>query len=201
MRYALSQNSHSYSVARVNAGNVTRDAAINASAGPTDGGYSGAASAASGTILNAAPEGVLKDVLADGADVGVLDIDLRKLLENLGVKDLVNSLFGDDGALKLGITYDAATTTASATCDGVSASSKIAELKINGKPITIAFGPNAKIDLTNVAGINVGEVIVNFQQKGDGSIDAAALYVELLNSVEVEIAQVHADVSCSHGDH
>jgi len=190
-----------HTVARVNAGNLTRDAAINASAGPSDGGYSAAASAASGTILNAAPEGVLKDVLADGADVGVLDIDLRKLLENLGVSDLVNSLFGDDGAFKLGITYDVATTTASATCDGVSSTSKIAELKINGKPITIAVGPNAKIDLTNVAGLNVGEVIVNFQQKGDGSIDAAALYVELLNTVEVEISQAHADVSCSHSDH
>ncbi|HWL84892.1 MAG TPA: choice-of-anchor P family protein [Polyangiaceae bacterium] len=197
---------HANTVARINAGNLTRDAAVNASTKGTDSGVTSAASAASGTLFNAAPEGVLKDVLSDGADVGVLDIDLRKLLENLGVKDLLDGLFGDDGAMKLGITYEAANTTATASCDAsgnasTTASSKILELKINGKPITVAVGPNAKIDLTNVAGLNVGEVIINFQKSEGGSIDAAALYVELLNTVEVEVSQVHADVSCAHGDH
>jgi len=192
-------------VARVNAGNLTRDAVANASTAGTDFGATASASAASGTLFNAAAEGVLADVLSDGADVGVIDLDLRKLLENLGVSDLLNGLFGDDGALKLGITYDAASTTASASCgkDGkpsTTATSKIAELKINGKPITIAFGPNAKIDLTNVAGLHVGQVIVNYQSSEGGSIDSAALYVDLLNTVEVEIAQVHADVTCSGHD-
>jgi len=187
--------------ARVNAGNLTQDAAVNASTQGTDSGATASASAGSGTLFNAPAEGVLADVLSDGADVGVIDIDLRKLLENLGVKDLLNSLFGDDGALKLGISYDGATTTASASCakDGsasTTASSKIAELKINGKPITLALGPNAKIDLTNVAGLHVGQIIVNYQASADGAIDSAALYVDLLNSVEVEIAQVHAGATC-----
>jgi len=192
-------------VARVNAGNLTRDAAANASTQATESGATASASAASGTLFNAPAEGVLADVLSDGADVGVIDIDLRKLLENLGVKDLLNGLFGDDGALKLGITYEAANTTASASCDkdgkaSTTATSKIAELKINGKPITIAAGPNAKIDLTNVAGLHVGQVIVNYQASEDGAMDAAALYVDVLNTVEVEIAQVHTSASCAAGD-
>ena len=192
--------------ARVNAGNLTRDAASNASTQGTSSGAKSAASVAAGTVFNAAPEGVLADVLSDDAEVGVLDIDLRKLLENLGVKDLLNGLFGDDGALKLGISYSAADASASASCDKsgnatTEASSHIAEIKINGKPITVAVGPNATIDLSDVAGLNVGKVIVNYQSSDGGSIDAAALYVELLNTVEVEIAQVHADATCGKGDH
>ncbi|WP_394834171.1 hypothetical protein LVJ94_47465 [Pendulispora rubella] len=193
-------------VARVNAGNLTRDAAANASTQGTSSGAKSAASVAAGTVLNAPAEGVLADVLSDDAEVGVIDLDLRKLLENLGVSDLLDGLFGDDGALKLGISYSAADASASASCDksgkaSTEASSNIAEVKINGKPITVAFGPNATIDLTDVAGLNVGKVIINYQSSDGGSINAAALYVELLNSIEVEIAQVHADVTCGRGDH
>ncbi|WP_394824358.1 choice-of-anchor P family protein [Pendulispora albinea] len=193
-------------VARVNAGNLTRDAAANASTQGTDSGATSRASVAAGTLLNAEAEGLLADVLSDNADVGVLDLDLRKLLENLGLKDLLDGLFGDDGALTLGISYTAADTSASAWCDSkgnaqTKASSTIAEVKINGKPITIGVGPNAEINLKDVLGLDLGRIVVNFQAADGGTIDAAALYVELLNSIEAEVAQVHADVTCAHGDH
>lgn len=93
------------------------------------------------------------------------------------------------------ITADLLQARAMAMCTGsgttASGSSEIANLVVNGQPITVTGAPNQTIALP------VGEVIIN-EQTGNGTSDITvnALHVIVTGVADVVISQAHADITC-----
>jgi len=194
--------SQTASLATVNAGNLVKAAAFNGSAKASGSASDSRASVANAALFQGPADGILGDVLGDDGHGGTASIDLRQILSDLGVSDLVENLFGKGGALELGIRADVAEEDAKAWCDAQgtahsSGSVKLVNLLINGKPIKISTDPNQVIDL------GVAKIVINAQAKSEdgGSIDAAALTVNVADVVDVKVARASAGVSCGSGDH
>jgi hypothetical protein len=74
---------------------------------------------------------------------------------------------------------------------GVSGSSEIAELEINGQTIVVSGEPNQTITLPN------GRVVINEQRSaGPGDITVNALHIVVDGVADVVIASAHADIGC-----
>lgn len=76
----------------------------------------------------------------------------------------------------------------SATASG---SSEVAGLTINGQPIVVSGSPNQTVILPG----GLGEVIINEQTTGPGSITVNALHVIVTGVADVVVASSHADIS------
>jgi hypothetical protein len=186
------------SLVTIDAGNLLKAGVADAS---TEGGkgktVSRAAVANAALFRNGPVGGLLGDVLGEDGRGGTIAIDLRPILSDLGVTDLVENLFGKGGLLEHGIIADVVEEDAKAWCDHkgkphTAASVKIVNLYVNGKPIQITAGPNQIIDL------GIVRIAINDQSvSADGSsIDAAALHVTVLDLVDVKVARASAGVSC-----
>ncbi|MBI4557580.1 MAG: hypothetical protein HY706_08355 [Candidatus Hydrogenedentes bacterium] len=73
----------------------------------------------------------------------------------------------------------------------ISGDSEIAELVVDGTPITVGAEPNQTIPLPN------GEIVINEQtSNGPGDITVTALHVVLPGIADVAISSAHADIAC-----
>lgn len=72
----------------------------------------------------------------------------------------------------------------------VSGSSEIANLVVNGMPITVTGAPNQTVSLP------VGQVIINEQSGSSSSLTVNALHVIVPGVADVIIASAHADITC-----
>ena len=197
-----SGGSQTASLLTANAGNLVKAAAFNGSVDGSGSKTDSRASVANAALFDGPDGGILGDVLGEDGHGGTAAIDLRKILSDLGVKDLVENLFGKGGALELGIRADVVEQDAVAWCDShgkahSSSSTKLVNLLINGKPIKISTDPNQTIDL------GIAKIVINAQAKSDdgSSVDSAALTVNVADLVDVKVARASAGVSCSAGDH
>ncbi|WP_394830424.1 hypothetical protein LVJ94_28355 [Pendulispora rubella] len=186
------------SLLTVNAGNLVKAGVANAS---TEGGkgraHSHSAVANAALFRDAPVGGLLGDVLGEDGRGGTIAIDLRPILNDLGVTDLVSNLFGKGGLLEHGIIVDVVEEDAWAYCDKkgkphVGAGVKVVNLRLNGKPIQITTDPNQIIDL------GIVRIAINDQSVSDNgsSIDAAAIRVTVADIVDVKVARASAGVSC-----
>lgn len=88
---------------------------------------------------------------------------------------------------------------ARASCPGptVSGGSHIAELVINGQPITVTGQPNQTVPLI------VGEAVINEQSSSvsgnTGTITVNALHVKISGVADVVISSAEADIACGGG--
>ncbi|WP_394840842.1 hypothetical protein LZC95_27675 [Pendulispora brunnea] len=192
----------------VNADNLAQYANLNASVKGSDSGTHAASASVNGTVFEAAPEGsLLSDLFAPGG--GGIIIDLAKLLQGLGLSDLIDDLVGKNAPdyLKLMITYDVIQQDADASCSAggpvVSAKTTITNMKLNGKPIVdYTAVPNTVVyDLKDVLGLNLGYMTINAQSSDGSSIDSAAVVLNVLDLVEVKLSRASAGVECAAGDH
>jgi hypothetical protein len=71
-------------------------------------------------------------------------------------------------------------------------SSEIANLVINGTPVTVSGSPNQTIVLPAGA----GRVVINEQSGSPGSIRVTALHVVVTGVADVIVASAHADIAC-----
>ncbi len=94
----------------------------------------------------------------------------------------------------------AAQATATCTPSGpsVSGNSEIAELVIDGQPITLSGAPNQTIPLPAPAG---GEIIINEQDSSvsgnSGSMTVNALHITVPGVADVVVSSAHADITCA----
>ncbi|WP_394827805.1 choice-of-anchor P family protein [Pendulispora albinea] len=190
------------SLVTVNLGTLLKAGVANASTKSTKWGTLSRASVANAALFGGYAGGLLGDVLGDSGHGGDLAVDLRQILSDLGLDNLVKDLFGKGGALELGIRADVVEEDARAWCDskgrGHSAAGvKILNLSVNGRPILVTQEPNQTIDL------GIAKIIINAQDKSNrgAAIDAAAIEVTVLDVVDVKVARAAAGVTCgcSHG--
>jgi len=186
------------SLVTIDAGNLLKAGVADAS---TEGGkgktVSRAAVANAALFHNGPVGGLLGDVLGEDGRGGTIAVDLRPILADLGVTDLLENLFGKGGLLEHGIHADVVEEDAKAWCDHsgkphAAAGVKILNLYVNGKPIKISTEPNQIIDL------GIVRIAINDQSVSadGGSIDAAALRVTVADLVDVKVARASAGVSC-----
>ncbi|WP_394834295.1 hypothetical protein LVJ94_48130 [Pendulispora rubella] len=185
------------SLVTLNAGNLVKAGVANASTEGSKGKTTSRAAVANAALFRDAPVGgLLGDVLGEDGNGGTVSVDLRQILSDLGVTDLVSDLFGKGGLLEHGILIDAVEEDARAWCDDgkprSSADVKILNLRINGKPIRVSTDPNQIIDL------GIVRIAINDQEKSadGGSIDAAALRVTVADIVDVKVARASAGIKC-----
>ncbi|WP_394830177.1 hypothetical protein LVJ94_27085 [Pendulispora rubella] len=198
----------SWTLTGVNADNLAQYANLNASAKGTDSGSHAASASVNGTVFEAAPEGsLLADLFQPGG--GGIVIDLSKLLQSLGLSDLIDDLVGKNAPdlLKLMIRYDVIQQDADASCTKggpvTSAKTTVTGLTFNGKPIVdMTAVPNSTVyDLKDFLGLNLGYITINAQSAEGGSIDSAAVVINLLDIVEIKLSRASAGVECAGGDH
>ncbi|WP_394846810.1 hypothetical protein LZC95_05015 [Pendulispora brunnea] len=185
------------SLLTLNAGNLVKAGVANASTEGGKGKTVSRAAVANAALFRDAPVGgLLGDVLGEDGHGGTIAIDLRQILSDLGVTDLVSDLFGKGGLLEHGILVDVVEEDAKAWCDDGKARSaagvNILNLRINGKPIQVSTDPNQIIDL------GIVRIAINDQEKSadGGSIDAAALRVTVADIVDVKVARASAGIKC-----
>ena len=95
------------------------------------------------------------------------------------------------------VSADSLMARAMAVCGpSVSGSSDLANLVVDGTPITVSGKPNQTISLNPI-----GSVIIDEQQSSvganSGSIDVNALHVIVSGIADVVIAHAHADITCN----
>ncbi|HWL87367.1 MAG TPA: choice-of-anchor P family protein [Polyangiaceae bacterium] len=188
------------SLATINAGNLVKAGVFNGSTHGVGDSTDSRASVANAVLFHGGPVGgLLGDVLGEDGHGGTAAIDLRQILSDLGVSDLVENLFGKGGPLEFGIHADVVEEDARAWCDHKgnahsAAGVKILNLFVNGKPIRVTTAPNQGIDL------GIIKIAINAQSKSDdgGTIDAAALEVNVADIVDVKVARASAGVTCSY---
>lgn len=87
----------------------------------------------------------------------------------------------------------------------VRADSELATLTVNGKTIAVTREVNHRIALLDLAGVTVGEIVINEQvggaSAGDGDITVKALHISIPGVVpgtdtDLIIAEAHADIHC-----
>jgi hypothetical protein len=81
---------------------------------------------------------------------------------------------------------------ADASCDGVSGSATVTDLRIGGQAIAVTGAPNQKVVIGN-ATIILNEQIVDLRQR---SITVNAVHVMLATGTEVILSSARAGVSC-----
>lgn len=113
-------------------------------------------------------------------------------VDNLNIGALLNN----------SITADVVSSTTQSACPGglASGSSTIANLQINGLPITIDGTPNQTITLL-LLGVPVGTLVINEQITSPGSITVNALHISVidpgtLTATNIVVASAHSDITC-----
>jgi len=193
------------SLATPNVGPLVQAAAFNGSAKGADGKASAGATVVSASVLHTAPEGgILGNVLGEDGRGGTVSINLRDVLQGIGVTDdLLSKVF--QGPLAGGIQADVLEEKADSWCEKgeahSSAEGNIVHLTIGGKPIRISPGPNLKVlSVKGLVELTVNEQ-VETSDEGSSSMDASALHVKLLDGrIDVRIAHASSGVTCGGSD-
>ncbi len=103
------------------------------------------------------------------------------------------------GTVTLGATAIASTANCNCPTTSCSGSSSITGLTLNGVSITVLGTPNQVVDVF-VAGVKVGELIINEQVASVGAITVNALRLKVdlvgLGKVDLAVSNSHADIFC-----
>ena len=192
------------SLATLEASPIVQAAVFNGAVKASGSKSSADAAIANASVLHAAPDGLLKDVLGEDGRGGTIAINLKDILTSLGITDaLFANIF--TGPLAGGIQADVLEENADSWCDAQggahsSAAGTIVRLVIGGKPIDIGTGANLKVlSLPGLVEITVNEQITT-ASSGASSIDATALHVNLLDGrIDVKVSRAQAGVTCGGG--
>ena len=103
------------------------------------------------------------------------------------------------GTVTLGATAIASTANCNCPTTSCSGSSSVTGLTLNGVSITVLGTPNQVVDVF-VAGVKVGELIINEQVASVGAITVNALRLKVdlvgLGKVDLAVSNSHADIFC-----
>src|SRR2546426_213579 len=93
------------------------------------------------------------------------------------------------------ITADFVRSEAVATCNGVSGSSELVNLRVPGQTITVSGQPNQSFTIPGVLTLVINEQIVS-SGGGTNSITVNALDLTTISGIRVIVSSAHSDITC-----
>jgi len=87
-----------------------------------------------------------------------------------------------------------------ATCNGVSGSSEIVDLRVGGQSIVVGTAPNQEVNVPGVLRLVINEQIDTSNGR-TSSITVNALHLTLFTGDEVIVSSAHSDITCGRGTH